>query len=101
VARSGALADMKQRGIRHLSYFQVDNPITRLIDPLFIGLHDLYDSEMSSKMIPKREPKEKLGNFAVVDGKLIVIEYSDLPDELAEKRDERGTLLFNAGSIAI
>ncbi len=105
VAKSGALADMKKRGIRHLSYFQVDNPTTRLIDPLFLGLHDLYESEMSSKTIPKSGPKEKLGNFGVVeqDGqrKLIVIEYSDLPDELAEKRDEKGNLLFNAGSIAI
>jgi UDP-N-acetylglucosamine/UDP-N-acetylgalactosamine diphosphorylase len=60
---------------------------------------------MSSKTIPKSHPKEKLGNFGVVevDGerRLIVIEYSDLPDELAEKRDEHGNLLFNAGSIAI
>jgi UDP-N-acetylglucosamine/UDP-N-acetylgalactosamine diphosphorylase len=105
LARSGALADMKRRGIAHLSYFQVDNPTTRLIDPLFLGLHDLYESEMSSKTIPKSHPKEKLGNFGVgeLDGqrKLIVIEYSDLPDELAEKRDEKGNLLFNAGSIAI
>src|SRR5688572_25702263 len=105
LAKSGALADMKHRGIAHLPYFQVENPVTRLIDPLFLGLHALYESEMSSKTIPKSHPKEKLGNFGVVESggerKLIVIEYSDLPDELAEKRDDQGNLLFNAGSIAI
>ena len=35
VARTGALDDMKKRGIKHLSYFQVDNPLVRVIDPLF------------------------------------------------------------------
>ncbi|HEX8912130.1 MAG TPA: UTP--glucose-1-phosphate uridylyltransferase, partial [Humisphaera sp.] len=44
--RSGALADMKRRGVEHLSYFQVDNPLVHTIDPLFLGLHDLTGSEM-------------------------------------------------------
>lgn len=101
LARSGALADMKKRGIEQLSYFQVDNPLVRIIDPLFLGLHAQFESEMSSKTIAKASPKEKVGNFCVGDGKLQVIEYSDLPDELAEQRDANGDLLFNAGSIAI
>ena len=101
VARTGALDDMKRRGIKHLSYFQVDNPLVRVIDPLFLGLHDQYGSGMSSKTIAKASAKEKVGNFCVGDGKLQVIEYSDLPDELAERKDEHGELLFNAGSIAI
>src|SRR5687768_5561195 len=53
IAKSGALADMKRRGVAHLSYFQVDNPIVHTIDPQFLGLHDLTGSEMSSKTIPK------------------------------------------------
>ncbi|MEL7240377.1 MAG: UTP--glucose-1-phosphate uridylyltransferase, partial [Planctomycetota bacterium] len=105
LANSGALADMKQRGILHLSYFQVDNPLVRALDPLFLGLHDQLGSEMSSKTIGKAGPKEKVGNFCVADhgggGKLQVIEYSDLPDELAEQTNEDGSLKFNAGSIAI
>ena len=101
LARSGALADMKRRGVEHLSYFQVDNPLVRIIDPLFLGLHAHFGSEMSPKTIAKAQPREKVGNFCVGDGKLQVIEYSDLPDELAERRDAMGQLLFNAGSIAI
>ena len=57
--RSGALADMKKRGIEHLSYFQVDNPLVHCIDPLFLGLHDITGSEMSSKTIPKSHGTEK------------------------------------------
>ncbi len=98
---SGSLADMSQRGVTMISYFQVDNPMVRCIDPLFIGLHDLQQAEMSAKALPKRDPMEKLGNFCIVNGKMTVIEYSDMPDELAMQTDDRGFLRFSAGSIAI
>jgi UDP-N-acetylglucosamine/UDP-N-acetylgalactosamine diphosphorylase len=99
--RSGAVADMARRGVEHLSYFQVDNPLVHCIDPLFLGLHDLTGSEMSSKTIPKAHALEKVGNFCIADGVLQVIEYSDLPEQLARQTDPDGSLKFNAGSIAI
>ncbi|MBL0927886.1 MAG: UDPGP type 1 family protein [Phycisphaerales bacterium] len=101
---SGAVADMRARGVEHISYVQVDNPLARVIDPVFIGLHaSAPDSsgEMSSKMVAKVDPAEKVGVFASVDGKTQVIEYSDLPAELAQSRDADHTLRFCAGSIAI
>ena len=99
--RSGALADMKKRGVEHLSYFQVDNPLVHCVDPLFLGLHDLTGSEMSSKTISKAGPLEKVGNFVEADGIVQVIEYSDLPEELATQTNPDGSLRFNEGSIAI
>jgi UDP-N-acetylglucosamine/UDP-N-acetylgalactosamine diphosphorylase len=99
--RSGAIADMRKRGVEHLSYFQVDNPLVHVIDPLFLGLHDLTGSEMSSKTISKAGPLEKVGNFVEGDGVVQVIEYSDLPDSLANQTDAAGGLRFNEGSIAI
>lgn len=99
--RSGALDDMRKRGVEFISYWQVDNPLVNILDPLFIGLHALDEAEMSAKAITKAGPKEKVGNFCLVDGKVTVIEYSDLPDELAEKRNPDGSLVFSLGSIAI
>ena len=99
--RSGALKDMKKRGVEFISYFQVDNPLVNICDPLFIGLHALDKAEMSSKALIKAYPKEKIGNFCLLDGKVTVIEYSDMPDELAERRKPDGSLLFEMGSIAI
>ena len=101
LARNGALADMKKRGVEVITYWQVDNPLVKLFDPLFIGLHALDGAGMSSKAVIKNGPKEKVGNFCLVDGKVTVIEYSDLPDELAEKRRADGSLVFELGSIAI
>ena len=99
--KSGALADMQRRGITQISYFQVDNPIVRCVDPLFLGLHEMERSDMSSKILPKISSREKLGNICLVDGKMTVIEYSDLPESLAEQRTVDGQLRFRAGSIAL
>ena len=99
--KRGAIADMHKRGVEHLSYFQVDNPLVHVIDPLFIGLHDLTGSEMSSKTISKVGPLEKVGNFVEADGVVQVIEYSDLPETLALQTNPDGSLRFNSGSIAI
>jgi UDP-N-acetylglucosamine/UDP-N-acetylgalactosamine diphosphorylase len=100
-AASGALADARRRGVKHLSYFQVDNPLAPPADPLFLGLHTLADASMSSKVVSKRNAAEKVGVLGRVDGKLTCIEYSDLPAELREARDGRGELRFGAGNIAI
>ena len=99
--KSGALDEMKRRGVDYISYFQVDNPLAPMADPLFLGLHSLEKSEISSRMLPKTNPYEKLGNFCVSGGRLQIIEYSDMPAELAERRNPDGTLAFLSGSPAI
>jgi len=101
LSASGALRDMRARGIEHISYFQVDNPLVKAVDPLFIGLHIKTGSEMSSKAVRKADDLERVGNFAVADGKLCVIEYSDLPESLARARAADGSRRFDAGSIAV
>ena len=101
LARRGMLADMADRGIEHISYWQVDNPLVPPLDPVFLGYHADAGSDMSSKMARKRDPFEKLGNFCLSGDRLHVIEYSDMPDDLAEQTDGEGRLRFEAGSIAI
>lgn len=98
---SGGLGRMRARGIDLISYFQVDNPLVQPIDPAFIGWHLQADSEMSSKMVPKSYPEEKVGVFCLHEGHLVVVEYSDLPPELALARDRAGDLRYQCGSIAI
>ena len=98
---SGATRTMRDEGIDAISYFQVDNPLVHCLDPAFIGFHIKNKSEMSSKAVRKTEPREKVGVFCRRDNRLCVLEYSDLPDELADARDPAGNLRFEAGSIAI
>jgi UDP-N-acetylglucosamine/UDP-N-acetylgalactosamine diphosphorylase len=100
--RSGALDLMRSEGVDTISYFQVDNPLVRCIDPAFIGWHRLQGAEMSAKMVPKAYPEEKLGHFCRQRGRLVVIEYSDLPVATQREVDPAtGRLRYLAGSIAI
>ncbi len=101
LAASGALADAARRGVRTFSYFQVDNPLARPSDPLFLGLHALERAQMSSKVVRKRGPGEKVGVIGRVRGSLACIEYSDLPPDLREACTPSGALLFDAGNVAM
>lgn len=101
LVRSGSIRQMEADGVDILSYFQVDNPLVRCIDPTFIGFHLMNESELSSKMVPKAYPGEKVGVFCQKEGKAMVVEYSDLPSDLTNATGPDGGLLFRAGSIAI
>lgn len=101
LAASGALADARGRGIETFAYFQVDNPLARPADPLFLGLHALEGAQMSTKVVAKRDAAEKVGVIGRIDGELACIEYSDLPARLREARGPGGQLVYGAGNIAL
>ncbi len=99
--RKGCLDRMIQEGVEYISYFQIDNPLVGFADPLFIGLHADTEAEISARMLAKTNPYEKLGNFCVSNGRLTIIEYSDMPNDLAEATNADGSLKFICGSPAI
>jgi UDP-N-acetylglucosamine/UDP-N-acetylgalactosamine diphosphorylase len=105
--KSGGLGDMQRRGIEEVFYFQVDNVLLQMCDPLFIGYHVAAKAEMSTKVCAKRDAYEKVGiigkmiDSASGNANLKVIEYSDMSQADKEARHPDGTLKYNAGSIAI
>jgi UDP-N-acetylglucosamine/UDP-N-acetylgalactosamine diphosphorylase len=101
LASSGCLADAQRRGVKHFFYGQIDNPLLQVCDELFLGSHVLAGSEMTTQVVRKREPLERVGNVLSVDGKMMVIEYSDLPDEFARQTNADGSLKLWAGNLAV
>jgi UDP-N-acetylglucosamine/UDP-N-acetylgalactosamine diphosphorylase len=101
LAESGLLERLRRRGIRQVFYFQVDNPLVKVADPVFLGHHLAAQAQVSSKIVPKEGPADKMGNMVLVDGRCTIIEYSDLPEELGRQTDENGRLRIWAGSPAI
>lgn len=99
--RSDSLAAMQEQGVEQLFYFQVDNPLVRVPDPVFLGFHCREGARISSKVIEKAYPEEKLGIIVTTGGKQAVIEYSDLDEALMQARGADGRLLYCQGSIAI
>jgi UDP-N-acetylglucosamine/UDP-N-acetylgalactosamine diphosphorylase len=98
---AGLFDEMKRLGVEYLFSHQVDNPLAKVCDPEFIGLHLLHGAEVSTKVVAKTVPEEKVGVAVDVDGRTRIIEYSDLPHELAQQRDAEGGLRYWAGSTAI
>jgi UDP-N-acetylglucosamine/UDP-N-acetylgalactosamine diphosphorylase len=101
MADSGLLDALHHRGVRQIFYFQVDNPLVKIAEPQFLGQHVRANADVSTKVIPKEGPFDRLGNLVLIDSKKSIIEYSDLPAELAERRDAKGSLLISAGNPAI
>jgi UDP-N-acetylglucosamine/UDP-N-acetylgalactosamine diphosphorylase len=103
LAASGALDDMERRGIGTISYYQVDNPLARVADAAYLGFHAAARAEMSAKVVRKREPGEKMGVVARVggpEGRVGIVEYTELDDAHRQARDPEGELVYWAGSIA-
>jgi UDP-N-acetylglucosamine/UDP-N-acetylgalactosamine diphosphorylase len=98
---SGALDEMDAEGVGTIFTLQVDNPLLPVCRPDVVGHHVGAGADMSSMAVRKLGPEEKMGVIARVDGRTGVVEYSDLPDELAHLRDADGELVFWAGSIAV
>ncbi len=90
LADSGALDDMSARGITTISYYQVDNPLIQLADPVFLGFHDEAGAEMSAKVVRKLDPLEKVGVLARVDGRVGIVEYTEIDDEHRYQKDADG-----------
>jgi UDP-N-acetylglucosamine/UDP-N-acetylgalactosamine diphosphorylase len=101
MATSGVLDHAAARGVQIFSYFQVDNPLVRPADPLFVGLHATEEASMSTKVISKRDAGEKVGVIGRLDGHFGCIEYSNMPVDLREARDAGGELLYRAGNTAV
>lgn len=99
--KSGALDDMHKRGLSEIFYFQVDNVLIDICDPLFVGYHVSKGADMSAKACSKRDAFERVGVLGKKGGKYAVIEYSDMSDKDKTARNAEGSLKYNAGSIAI
>jgi UDP-N-acetylglucosamine/UDP-N-acetylgalactosamine diphosphorylase len=99
--KSGALKDMRSRGIDTLFYFQVDNVLIKICDPVFVGFHLQRRAQMSAKVASKRDAHEKVGVLVKAGDRLGVVEYSDLSDAEKSAKNADGALKFRAGNIAI
>ncbi|CAY70725.1 UDP-N-acetylglucosamine pyrophosphorylase [Komagataella phaffii GS115] len=95
------LTDFNNRGIEHIHMYCVDNVMVKIVDPVFIGWSASNDYDIATKVVRKTNPEESVGLIALDSEtkRPCVIEYSEISDELAQKRDEDGTLSLKAANI--
>lgn len=97
--KDGIIEDMKKNNIKWIFVGGVDNILLKIVDPVLTGLTIKENNKISSKSVVKTNPKEKVGVFCKIAGKPKVIEYTELPEDLACKRDENDELVFGEVNI--
>lgn len=96
---SGALADMKERGIEWVFIGSVDNVLLKMVDTILLGFAIDKGVQIASKSIVKANPHEKVGVFCKMNGHPKVIEYSELPEKMAEEIDDDGELRYGESHV--
>ena len=97
--KDGILEDMHKKGIKWIFVGGVDNILLKIIDPILTGVTIKENNKIASKSVVKKDPKERVGVFCKIDGKPKVIEYTELPEDMANRRDENGELVFGEVNI--
>ncbi len=96
---SGALAEMKEKGIKWVFIGGVDNALLKMADTILLGMAIKKKVQIASKSIVKANPHERVGVFAKMNGHPKVIEYSEMPDKMAEEVDYDGELKYGEAHI--
>jgi len=89
------LDDLAAAGVRTLTTFQVDNPLSLPLDPVVLGWMLERKAQAVGKAVRKGRADEPLGVFARdLDGRTRIVEYTELSDV-------GGAEALTLGSIAI
>lgn len=96
---SGCLADMKERGIKWIFIGSVDNALLKMVDVTFLGMAIKQGVQIASKTVVKANPNERVGVFCKMNGHPKVIEYTELPEKMAEQVDINGELKYGESHI--
>lgn len=99
--KSGLLDMLTEQGFSELFYCQIDNPLVKMADPVFLGYHSLAASECSTKVVRRQKIEEKVGVYVSLNRKDAILEYSDFGGKHMESLDVKGDILYWAGNTAI
>eukprot|EP00353_Schmidingerella_taraikaensis_P004996 CAMPEP_0185583300 /NCGR_PEP_ID=MMETSP0434-20130131/21434_1 /TAXON_ID=626734 ORGANISM="Favella taraikaensis, Strain Fe Narragansett Bay" /NCGR_SAMPLE_ID=MMETSP0434 /ASSEMBLY_ACC=CAM_ASM_000379 /LENGTH=298 /DNA_ID=CAMNT_0028202333 /DNA_START=786 /DNA_END=1682 /DNA_ORIENTATION=+ len=93
-----------QRAISAYQYLQiigVDNALNKVLDPIQVGFMHERGLQTCLKACAKRNAAEKVGVIGTKNGRYDIVEYSELPPELAGRQDFDGNLKFYLGNILV
>lgn len=87
-------------GYEYIQIVSVDNALNKVLDPIQIGFTHKNGMQSSLKAVT-RTPTEFLGLICKKNGKYEVVEYSEVPLEMASGRNAEGELKFGLGHILV
>ena len=99
LVESGILKKWEEDGVEALCIIMVDNP---LMDPLCPALLTpiLEGIDVTAGTVERSSAEEQVGLFVEEEGKIRVVEYTELDALLREQKDSSGQLLFQWANMS-
>ena len=99
LVKNGMTKKMRELGVEWIFIGGVDNCLVKMVDPILMGIAIQKQVTAAGKSVVKANPKEKVGVFCKKNGRPSVVEYTEIPEEMAEATDERGELIYGESHI--
>jgi UDP-N-acetylglucosamine/UDP-N-acetylgalactosamine diphosphorylase len=99
LVKAGLDKDLAEKGVEWLNVFAVDNVLQQIADPVFVGATIASGCVSGAKVVRKNDPYERVGALCLEDGRPSIVEYYELTPEMAEAKNEKGSLLYGFGVI--
>jgi UDP-N-acetylglucosamine/UDP-N-acetylgalactosamine diphosphorylase len=95
----GILERWKKRGIEYITIISIDNPLGEPFDPQQIGHLVQANGDVVVKCVERIDPQEQVGLFAHRQGRLHVVEYSEIAEAEKQALDSQGRLAWPYANI--
>ena len=99
LVKNGMTKKMRELGVEWIFIGGVDNCLVKMVDPVLMGIAIQKHVTAAGKSVVKANPSEKVGVFCKRNGRPSVVEYTEIPKDMAEATDERGELIYGESHI--
>ena len=97
--KRNVISELDKSGVKWVFTCGVDNPLVNMVDPYLLGLAIVRNCKLATRSLVKTSPSEKIGVLCKQDNKVKVIEYTELSEEMANKVNDNGDLLFGESHV--
>ena len=99
MAEKGILDELKKKKIEWIFIGSVDNLLVKYVDTLLLGLAIEKQVKIATRTVLKNNPQERVGALCKKNGKVKVIEYTEIPEEMRLAVNENGEILYGESHI--
>lgn len=99
MAEKGILDELKKKKIEWIFIGSVDNLLAKYVDTLLLGLAIEKQVKIATRTVLKNNPQERVGALCKKNGKVKVIEYTEIPEEMRLAVNENGEILYGESHI--
>lgn len=97
--KQGVISELEKNEVKWIFTCGVDNILVNMVDPYLIGLAIEKNCKLATRSLVKNSPTEKIGVICKQNNRVKVIEYSELPENMAHQTDTNGNLVFGESHV--